>query len=144
MSKHEHSNLLSRKELKMQQRTINWEKEKDLIQKKALMKQERKSFRMKPSTTKLIVFFLFLNCTAVEIFTGWATWKSLQISELLGTYADFTPLVTLIGAIVGEVVGLAVYAVKSKAENTEGGVTYLKAQHELGLNNHTIEEESVG
>ena len=37
---------------------------------------------------------------------------------------DFTPLVTLIGAVVSEVIGFAIYAIKSAKENTEGGIIY--------------------
>ena len=37
---------------------------------------------------------------------------------------DFTPLVTLIGTIVSEVFGYAIYALKSTKENTVGGIVY--------------------
>lgn len=76
------------------------------------------------STTKLIVFFLFLNCTLIELFTSWVTVKSLDVSLITGLSTDMTPLVTLIGAVVGEVIGFAIYAVKSTKENTQGGVVY--------------------
>ena len=44
---------------------------------------------------------------------------------------DFTPLVALIGAVVSEVVGYAVYALKSAKENTVGGITYESAMRQI-------------
>lgn len=92
-------------------------------------KAKRKTKRF--TTTKLLIFFLFLNCTAIELFTGWATIKSLDISLVTGMAADFTPLVTLIGSIVGEVIGFAIYSVKSTKENSVGGIVYEKAKLEM-------------
>jgi len=37
---------------------------------------------------------------------------------------DFTPIVTLIGAVVGEIIGFAIYAAKAAKENTVGGIVY--------------------
>lgn len=91
------------------------------------------------STTKLLVGFLFINCTFVELFTGWATAQSLKISYMTGNPMDFSPLVTLIGAVVTEVMGFAVYAVKATKENTANGITYMMAQQ--SFNNDPIEEE---
>ena len=53
---------------------------------------------------------------------------------------DFSPLVTLVGAAVSEVIGYAIYAVKSMKENTEGGIIYMQAQNEL---NATPPEEII-
>ena len=44
---------------------------------------------------------------------------------------DFTPLVTLIGAVVSEVIGFAIYAIKSAKENTSGGIVYETAMMNL-------------
>ena len=43
---------------------------------------------------------------------------------MTGNAIDFSPLVTLIGAVVGEVIGFAIYSLKSTKENTAGGVVY--------------------
>ena len=43
---------------------------------------------------------------------------------------DFSPLVTLIGAVVSEVIGFAVYAIKATKENTANGITYMVAQQQ--------------
>ena len=47
---------------------------------------------------------------------------------------DFSPIVTLIGAVVGEVIGFAIYAAKSTKENTEGGIVYQNMMNEFELN----------
>lgn len=78
----------------------------------------------KISTTKKIVLFLFINCTIIELFTGWVTIQSLMLAENYMMPVDFTPLVTLIGAVVSEVLGFAIYAVKSAKENSKGGIVY--------------------
>ena len=78
----------------------------------------------KISTTKLLVTFLFINCTLLEIFTGWVTIWNLVLARDVGTSIDFTPLITLIGVVIGEVFGFAIYALKSMKENTKGGIVY--------------------
>ena len=78
----------------------------------------------KISTTKLIMFFLFLNCTLIEIFTGWVTVQNIALAREFGIPLDFAPLVTLVGAVVTEVLGFAVYALKATRENTKGGIVY--------------------
>ena len=54
---------------------------------------------------------------------------------------DFSPIVTLIGAVVGEVIGFAIYAAKSTKENTEGGIIYQNMMNEFELNTR---EEAEG
>ena len=63
----------------------------------------------------------------IEIFTVWVTIKSINLATFLGFMPDFSPLVTLIGSIVSEVIGLAAYYVKSTKENTIGGIVYESA-----------------
>lgn len=84
----------------------------------------------KISTSKLLILFLFINCTLIEIFTGWITIKNFEIVSLTLTQPDFTPLTTLIGAVVSEVLGFAVYAIKAAKENTVGGIVYEQAFQE--------------
>ena len=78
----------------------------------------------KISTTKKLMFFLFLNCTIIELFTGWVTIQNIALAREMGVSLDFTPLVTLIGTVVGEVLSFAVYAAKSAKENSQGGIVY--------------------
>ena len=72
----------------------------------------------------MLILFLFINCTLIEIFTGWVTVKSFSYSLITGNAIDFSPLVTLIGSVIGEVIGFAIYSLKSAKENSEGGIIY--------------------
>lgn len=113
-----------------------WQEQKGLIKRKQKIEQEKKQLKGKKiTTTKWLILFLFINCTLIELFTGWSTVQSLRLSALTGQSVDFSPLVTLIGAVVSEVIGFAIYAVKSMKENCEGGVTYSKAMADLALSN---------
>ncbi len=129
-------------EKKLVQEEKDWAKNKQLLKRKIKIEKDKAKLRnslkdkSKLTTTKLLILFLFINCTIIELFTGWATIQSIQLALQTGLAPDFTPLVTLIGAVVGEVVGFAVYAVKSTKENTVGGIVYDSA-----LNNN---DESVG
>lgn len=132
--------MLDEKELIQEEK--DWAKNKQLLKRKIKIEKDKAKLRnslknkTKLTTTKLLILFLFINCTIIELFTGWATIQSIQVALQTGLAPDFTPLVTLIGAVVGEVIGFAVYAVKSTKENTVGGIVYDSA-----LNNN---DESVG
>ena len=106
----------------------NWTDQKKYLNKKIELKKDKELFLLKNkkkiSTSKILILFLFINCTVIEIFTGWVTIKSFSYSLMTGNAIDFSPLVTLIGAVVGEVIGFAIYSLKSTKENTAGGVVY--------------------
>ena len=106
------------------------------------MNKEKKKF----STTKLFMVFLFINCTAIEIFTGWATVRNLFLAEHFNTPIDFTPLVTLIGVVLGEVLSFGIYALKSMKENTVGGIVYDNAMNASAESpqEEVNDEEAVG
>ena len=112
-----------------------WQREKEVLERKYKLKQEKREFKKqflpKISTSKLLILFLFINCTIIELFTGFVTLKSLDLTTLTMSNPDFTPLVALIGAVVSEVVGYAVYALKSAKENTAGGITYEAAMRQI-------------
>ena len=112
-----------------------WQREKEVLERKYKLKQEKREFKKqflpKISTSKLLILFLFINCTIIELFTGFVTLKSLDLTTLTMASPDFTPLVALIGAVVSEVVGYAVYALKSAKENTAGGITYETAMRQI-------------
>lgn len=112
-----------------------WQREKEVLERKYKLKQEKREFKKqflpKISTSKLLIIFLFINCTIIELFTGFVTLKSLNLTTLTMANPDFTPLVALIGAVVSEVVGYAVYALKSAKENTAGGITYEAAMRQI-------------
>ena len=67
---------------------------------------------------------LFFNFSVLEIFIGWVTVKSFSLAFTLGIGPDFTPLITLISAVLGETISYAIYCLKSKAENTKNGIVY--------------------
>ena len=121
-----------------------WEKEKSLQERKYKIKKEKRELKslygFKLPTSKLLILFLFINCTLIELFTGWVTIKSIDLATLTMVGPDFTPLVTLIGAVVSEVIGFAIYAIKSAKENTEGGIIYETAMAKL----QQKDEEQLG
>ena len=109
-----------------------WENQKNLIQRLNRIKQEKKDMAAaartdkKTSTSKLVLVFLLFNFTLIQLFTGYVTWKSLLLAQTIGSI-DFTPLVTFIGAYIGQVVTYLIYSHKAMKENTQGGVTYTMA-----------------
>lgn len=119
---------LKQKEADIALQEATWEKEKPLLEREIKLKEDKRNFlskkKKKISTSKLLILFLFLNCTLIEIFVGYIEIKSLLLSTVTLLPADMTPLVTLVGAVVSEVIGYAVYAIKSAKENTAGGMVY--------------------
>ena len=87
------------------------------------------------------MFFLFTSCSVIEFFTIFLTFKSLSAG-----YVDFSALQTLIAAVVAQVVGLAVYTLKSTKENTKGGIVYQTAILEAKQNlfQESDDQEAVG
>lgn len=89
------------------------------------MSRKRKRTPKRPlSTSKFLIYFLFVNCTIIELFTMLVTWKQFSLAETIGLSIDFNPLTTLIGSVVGEIIGFAVYCAKAAKENSQGGITY--------------------
>lgn len=136
---------LREQEHEIKREEIYWNAEKVILERKQKLREEKREMRKpkKMSTTKFLIGFLFINCTLVELFTGWATVQSLKISSMTGNPMDFSPLVTLIGAVVTEVMGFAVYAVKATKENTANGITYMMAQQSLNNNESNPTEENI-
>lgn len=111
-----------------------WAREKQLLAREAELKQDKRSFyfnyHKKLTTSKKLIAFLFGNCMLIEFVAIWVTLKSVRLAELTGGQPDFGPLLALIGAIIGEVIGYAVYALKSIKENTKDGIVYDLAMKE--------------
>lgn len=108
-----------------------WSKEKGLLEREYKMKAERKSLkdkfrdkRDKIANSKLLIWFLFMNCTIIELFTIWVISKELVLAENGILIPDLSPLMALITTVVAEVIGFGIYAVKSTKENTQGGIVY--------------------
>lgn len=132
-------NLIYKKTIEQEEK--EWAIEKNLLIRKKKISDEKAEFKkskQKLTTTKLLILFLFINCTIIELFTGWSVVQSLQLAALTNLPPDFTPLVTLIGAVVGEVFGFAVYALKSSKENCKNGITYETTMLSLQNNNDEI------
>ena len=108
-----------------------WEIEKENLKRRNKIQEEYdelvKSTHNKLSMSKKALIYLFISCTFIEIFTAWVTIKSISLAFTMGIMPDFTPLVTLIGTVVGEVIALGAYYAKSAKENTTGGITYESA-----------------
>lgn len=131
-----------------------WEKEKPLQEREYKLKQEQAEFKKahnskkKLSTSKLLIALLFINCTLIELFTGYITLKSFDLASMTFMMPDFTPLTTLIGAVVGEVIGFAIYAIKSAKENTAGGIVYETAMMNMKTSDNivdtTVDPNGVG
>lgn len=92
-----------------------------------------------PSQSKLLLIFLFINFTVLELFVGQVTIQSFTMAAAAGTMPDFTPLITLIGAVIGETLSYGIYAAKAKAENTQGGIT-----HDIALYNVQNQQNQDG
>lgn len=117
-----------KRQKEINEKVENWEIERENIKKCNNIRDEyiqlTKSKTDKLSMSKKALIFLFINCTLVELFTGWVTIKSFALAFAMGIMPDFSPLLAIIGAVVGEVVGLMTYYAKSTKENTVGGIVY--------------------
>lgn len=130
--------FLSRKKLQRTVAKVNLEKdiwlhEKPLILQENEINNEKYELKKKkkihfPSWSKLLLIFLFINFSFLEIFVGWVTIESFDLAFETGMGPDFTPLITLISAVIGETISYGIYCAKSKAENTEGGIVFESAR----------------
>ena len=114
----------------LEKKIKKWEQQKELLIKSQELKEQKRQIknrgkqeRQRITTTKWLTFFLFFNCTIIEIFTLYVTIKQMN----MGMGMDFTPLQMLITSVVGEVIVFAVYSLKSLKENTKGGIVYQTA-----------------
>lgn len=124
-----------------------WDAEKPYLELQNIIDEEKEEVLGKrrelhlPSWSKILLIFLFLNFTLLEIFIGWVTIKSFALALAIGMMPDFTPLITLIGAVIGETISYGIYSAKSKAENTEGGVVFEKAKWEYERQTQEMQNE---
>ena len=129
---------LREKERLVASKEKRWAKEKELLTREYKIKDERKSLkerfkkkRDKIANSKLLIWFLFINCTIIEIFTIWVIVQELNLSAQGMLTPDLSPLMALISSVVAEVIGFAIYSLKSVKENTEGGIIYETTMHNL-------------
>lgn len=123
---------INKRKNSLRKKQKEWEQEKDIIIEQIKLKNDKEKIKghNKLSMSKKIILFLFINCTLIELFTGYITIMDLNIAKTTGM-VDFSPMIALITAVVGEVIGFAVYAVKSMKENTQGGITYQAMMNEF-------------
>lgn len=124
-----------------------WHKEKDLLEREYILKAEKKALkekykekRDKIANSKFLIWFLFTNCTIIELFTLFVIVQEFKYTELgLIMNLDLQPLIALISTVVAEVIGFSVYSLKSAKENTAGGIVYETAMMKLGKENYDEE-----
>lgn len=126
---------IDKKQQKLAKKQEKWEQEKpivigkqDLKEDKIFTKRRLRREKKALTTTKFLMLFLFISCTAIQAFTLIITILSMQ----QGVY-DFTALQMLITAVVGQVIAFAVYSLKSLKENTKGGIVYQTAMQQYSI-----------
>lgn len=113
------------KELKrLKQRNVSKEREQRLKEEK----QKYKTHITLPSTSKLMAAYLFIVLNVVLFYAMKAMWH----------FADLTFLGVLITDVAGQILVYMIYALKSKAENTTGGIVYETAMAKM----HMLKEEN--
>lgn len=121
-----------------------WEKEKILLEREMNLKKEKRDlkfkFKEKIANSKLLIWFLFINCSIIELFTIWVTIQELFLAAQGAINPDLSPLLALISTVVAEVIGFAIYSLKSTKENTQGGIIYEATMKQLEFD----EENSDG
>ena len=91
---------------------------------KQKLKEEKNKYKQKkklPSTSKLILIGAVLLCLEIIIFCEYLMWKT----------SDLTAMYVLIGIAASLASIVLGYYIKSKAENTTGGLVYESAMEEL-------------
>lgn len=138
---------LEEREQEAQQQLANWKRERVILNAEHWIKKDKLNFEEKEpkkrlSTSKILIAFLFINFTVLELFILGVTIASFSLAFATGMPVDFSPLLMLGGAILGETISYLIYTVKSAKENSEGGLVYLKAQQEFEEKQH--HDEAVG
>ena len=87
----------------------------------------------KMTTSKFIMYLILLNCTVIEVY-------SMIVMVKLN---DLSPLMTLIGSVVGESISYAIYCAKSfNSTKSEEDLKFAKQQFLInsGLEDEVIED----
>ena len=139
---------LQEENLKLKKQLRYWQIEKQILLKKEYLKEEKRQLKnkFKPqhkklSTSKFLMLFLFISCSVIELSTIILTFKSFNLGNI-----DFSAMQSLIAAVVAQVVGFAIYSLKSLKENTVGGIVYQTAiiQAQNKQNNNDNNQEASG
>ena len=116
-------------------------KERNLsIERRRELRRERFKYLPKfklPTTSKLVLIVSAILCVEIVAFCQYIMLKTLDLSAL---YA----MIGVVASVVPVVLG---YFMKSKAQNTEGGITYdmaMENKNEEENINYTADESAVG
>lgn len=122
--------------LKLQE--MEWKRKKRLLDKRKALRKSKLEYlpRFKVNTTKLVMAYIIINCTIVEIYSMWVM---VKLQDISGLY-------TLITSVIGETIAFLVYAVKSTKENTQGGIIYekMKLENTPPPSNDNTKSDGVG
>lgn len=124
---------LKQKDIISQAKLNNWQIEKRILQREEIIAKEKEGLKKRKkelSFSKKMHTILLINSFILELIVIFVTYQSFKLAFITGGTPDFTPLVTLIGIILGQTVEYGIYSNKSKAENTQGGITYELAMKE--------------
>lgn len=111
-----------------EQRIKEWNKKQlhkielqnEVIRCKAEQKRLKNKYKRKISSSKIFYYLLILNCTIIEAYCMWITYKALVSYGTL----DWQAILAVIGAVFVESINYLIYCDKSKKENTKGGIVY--------------------
>ncbi len=94
------------------------QRRKELYDKRLEIRTVRRSMCSwkKPTTTKIVMAYIFINCTAVEIYSMVVMWKLQNLDALY----------SLITAVVTESISFAVYCCKSYNETKQEEIIKLE------------------
>lgn len=105
-------------------------------ERKKLLKAEKNKYRNKiklPSTTKLVMTYLFILLNTVLIYAMIAMWH----------FSDLSYLGVLITDIAAQLITFFIYTVKSTKENTVGGITYDLAMKQSNIDMTDMTQETT-
>lgn len=105
-------------------------------ERKKLLKAEKNKYRNKiklPSTTKLVMTYLFILLNTVLIYAMVVMWH----------FSDLSYLGVLITDIVAQLITFFIYTVKSTKENTVGGITYDLAMKQSNIDMTDMTQETT-
>lgn len=126
---------MSKSEFDSQMRKIKLENvTKERKQKLREEKRKNKTRFKLPSTSKLVLLVVFLICIEILIFSQYAMVKT----------GDISALYTLIGVPVTLVPICIAYMIKSKTENSVGGIVYETAMAQLNQVNWNFGVDESG
>jgi len=94
--------------VKEKRKAISRKKQKEILD----VKRQHRFFserRKKLTTSKILMYFILLNCTIVEAYSMWIMYR----------LSDLSALYSLIGAVVSESLAYAIYSAKAFNETKE-------------------------